>query len=91
MNVTSVNILNNPGHFTQPLQFEIQYECNTNLQHGEFRSPREPSSPVPVAVMLTIDAQFLSAVTLNLVASKDCGTAGADGRCLQIPMLTLRC
>lgn len=30
--MTSVRILNNPAHFTDPLQFEIEYECLVNLQ-----------------------------------------------------------
>ena len=34
INVTSVHVLNNPSYFLQPLQFEIQYECLYNLQHG---------------------------------------------------------
>ena len=35
VNVTNVAILNNPALFSQPLQFEIQYECVTNLADGE--------------------------------------------------------
>ena len=35
--VTSVAVLNNPGLFTQPMQFEIQYECLTALAHGKTR------------------------------------------------------
>jgi len=35
VSVTSVAVLNNPGLFTEPLQFEIQYECLTALAHGE--------------------------------------------------------
>lgn len=31
VNVTNVAILNNPTNFNQPLQFEIQYECVSNL------------------------------------------------------------
>ena len=37
VNVTSVNILNNPCAFTEPLQFEIQYECLAALEHGMIR------------------------------------------------------
>jgi len=33
VSVTSVAVLNNPGLFTEPLQFEIQYECLTALAH----------------------------------------------------------
>ena len=35
INVTSVEVLDNPTHFANPLQFEIQYECLYQLQHGE--------------------------------------------------------
>lgn len=34
INVTSVNILDNPSKVTNPLQFEIQYECLTELSDG---------------------------------------------------------
>ena len=43
VNVTNVSILNNPSLFSQPLQFEIQYECVTNLADGKserFRTPQ---------------------------------------------------
>ncbi|KAK9790758.1 hypothetical protein WJX73_006500 [Symbiochloris irregularis] len=33
VNVTSVNVLNNPTFFSAPLQFEIAYECHCELQH----------------------------------------------------------
>ena len=36
VNVTNVAILNNPALFNQPLQFEIQYECVSNLADGKF-------------------------------------------------------
>mmetsp|Transcript_13070 Transcript_13070/g.15773 ORF Transcript_13070/g.15773 Transcript_13070/m.15773 type:complete len:234 (-) Transcript_13070:899-1600(-) len=32
VNVTHVNVLDNPSRFTNPIQFEIQYECLFNLQ-----------------------------------------------------------
>jgi len=32
VNVTQVSVLDNPSRFTNPLQFEIQYECLFNLQ-----------------------------------------------------------
>ena len=34
MNITAVDVLDNPTLFTNPLQFEIQYECLHELQHG---------------------------------------------------------
>ncbi len=39
INVTSVEVLDNPTHFANPLQFEIQYECLYQLQHGEKGTP----------------------------------------------------
>ena len=35
INITSVNVLDNPSLFQNPLQLEIQYECLYPLQHGE--------------------------------------------------------
>jgi len=32
VNITHVAVLDNPSRFTNPLQFEIQYECLTSLQ-----------------------------------------------------------
>mmetsp|Transcript_19213 Transcript_19213/g.45827 ORF Transcript_19213/g.45827 Transcript_19213/m.45827 type:complete len:122 (+) Transcript_19213:530-895(+) len=31
VNITAVNVLNNPSLFTAPLQFEIQYNCQYDL------------------------------------------------------------
>lgn len=35
ISVTSVNVLDNPTKITNPLQFEIQYECLYDLQDGK--------------------------------------------------------
>ena len=35
INITAVNVLDNPTLFINPFQFEIQYECLQDLQHGE--------------------------------------------------------
>ena len=35
INITSVNVLDNPSYFVNPLQLEIQYECLYPLQHGQ--------------------------------------------------------
>jgi len=34
INVTNVTVLDNPCLFTNPLQFEIQYECLQPLANG---------------------------------------------------------
>jgi histone chaperone ASF1 len=36
VSVTSVRVLDNPAPFTNPLQFEIQYECLYPLKHGAY-------------------------------------------------------
>jgi len=36
INVTSVNVLDNPSDVTNPLQFEIQYDCLYDLADGAF-------------------------------------------------------
>jgi hypothetical protein len=40
ISVTSVQVLDNPQFFANPLQFEIQYECLHDLQHGARESGR---------------------------------------------------
>ena len=35
INIISVNVLDNPSYFQNPLQLEIQYECLYPLQHGK--------------------------------------------------------
>ncbi len=68
INVTSVSVLDNPSLFTNPLQFEIQYECLFDLKDGELAAcsllqslwrvssqglgPQTPSLP-PVAQILS--------------------------------------
>ena len=37
INITAINVLDNPTLFVNPFQFEIQYECLQDLQHGESR------------------------------------------------------
>jgi ASF1 like histone chaperone len=37
ISVTSVEVLDNPTSFTNPLQFEIQYECLYQLNNGEYQ------------------------------------------------------
>ena len=44
INVTSINVLDNPSKVTNPLQFEIQYECLYDLADG---APPPPASPPP--------------------------------------------
>jgi hypothetical protein len=34
ISVTSVIVLDNPSPFTNPLQFEIQYECSYEIEDG---------------------------------------------------------
>lgn len=36
INVTNVNVLDNPSKVTNPLQFEIQYECLADLADGKY-------------------------------------------------------
>lgn len=36
VNVTAVNVLDNPAPYTNPLQFEIHYECLNDLADGAF-------------------------------------------------------
>lgn len=43
VNVTNVAILNNPTNFNQPLQFEIQYECVSNLADGKYTALEKPA------------------------------------------------
>lgn len=36
VNITAVNVLDNPAPYTNPLQFEIHYECLNDLEDGAF-------------------------------------------------------
>jgi hypothetical protein len=42
INITAINVLDNPTLFVNPFQFEIQYECTQDLQHGA--SPMLPTT-----------------------------------------------
>lgn len=39
VNITSVNVLDNPAPFLNPLQFEIHYECLVDLAEGVHYGP----------------------------------------------------
>ena len=45
INIATVNVLNNPASFRDPLQFEISYECLYSLQHGTLRRQLGLSMP----------------------------------------------
>mmetsp|Transcript_69025 Transcript_69025/g.218317 ORF Transcript_69025/g.218317 Transcript_69025/m.218317 type:complete len:84 (+) Transcript_69025:259-510(+) len=45
INVTAVNVLDNPTGFSNPFQFEIQYECVSDLKEG--RLPPGTCAPRP--------------------------------------------
>ena len=44
INITSVQVLNNPASFGAPLQLEISYECHFSLQHGAPAAPETAQS-----------------------------------------------
>lgn len=46
VNVTSVQVLNNPNTFFAPLQFEISYECHCELQEGALAPLRHVGTEV---------------------------------------------
>jgi hypothetical protein len=45
INVTSINVLDNPSKVTNPLQFEIQYECLYDLADGARAARRRRVPP----------------------------------------------
>ena len=50
INVTSVNVLDNPSLFSNPLQFEVSYECLYDLNDGAAGRPGPalaPAAPSP--------------------------------------------
>lgn len=49
ISVTSVNVLDNPSKATNPLQFEIQYECMFDLADGERTAA--PAGPAALGVV----------------------------------------
>lgn len=57
VNVTSVNILNNPSPFSEPFQFEIQYECLAALEHG-----KSHVMPCNISDVCTTDVQSVVSI-----------------------------
>lgn len=39
INITAVQVLDNPTKFTNPFQFEITFDCNGALDDGKIASP----------------------------------------------------
>ena len=37
VNITNIQVLNNPARFTDPFQFEITFECISPLEQGTFQ------------------------------------------------------
>lgn len=57
INITAITVLDNPTLFVNPFQFEIQYECLQDLQHGECKWPCTGlSSAESFPLLLTVAA-----------------------------------
>ena len=54
INIASVNVLDNPTLFQNPLQLEIQYECLYPLQHGEGLKQLTASTHLQIAWRLML-------------------------------------
>lgn len=61
INVTSVSVLDNPSLFTNPLQFEIQYECLFDLKDGTLPCPRAKLLGLQALQAMPADTLYLSA------------------------------
>ena len=61
INVTSVNVLDNPSKVTNPLQFEIQYNCLYDLADGAcLMSTRERDVYVCILISIMTVVQIWS-------------------------------
>lgn len=61
INVTSVNVLDNPSKVTNPLQFEIQYDCLYDLADGAWlMSTRERDVYVCILISIMTVVQIWS-------------------------------
>ena len=45
VNITDIQVLSNPGRFTDPYVFKITFECISELTEGKARSRKAPSHP----------------------------------------------
>lgn len=79
ISVTSVNVLDNPSKVTNPLQFEIQYECMFDLADGERRRPPRDSvaiepnrPPCPSATMPSAHPALVWHQALRLALPQPC-------------------
>lgn len=88
INITAITVLDNPTLFVNPFQFEIQYECIQDLQHGELSAIFAPLCTLSSArnvlystlsAFLPIRAQKL-AVRSTEVGVKALGGADAAAR-----------
>lgn len=64
ISVTSVNVLDNPSKVTNPLQFEIQYECMFDLADGEAGALRAGRAAGGVGAALPADVALPPATPL---------------------------
>ena len=94
INITAVNVLDNPTLFVNPFQFEIQYECLQDLQHGEGLNHHQ-QGPYPTRVAckhaaLSVIAYRLPRVPIKLIFGAS-GHLSHDIRTVQCPSTPLPC
>ncbi len=69
VNITAVNVLDNPTYFTNPMQFEIQYECLHDLQHGARPAFVNNTTPASHSVLLVLRVCLSGAPFASVVLS----------------------
>ena len=80
INVTSVEVLDNPTQFGNPLQFEIQYECLYQLAHGE-DTPAQSRPAISHPAQTHGWARSSDGAACNCPAM--CRSASRSGRCVR--------
>lgn len=67
VNVTNVVVLDNPTTFTNPLTFEVTFECLQELDAGELRILL-----LSISFYLRTSTTFLFALKVQLIVLKNC-------------------
>jgi hypothetical protein len=78
-----VNVLDNPSYFQNPLQFEIQYECLHDLQHGARRLCL--AKDAPLLTTLCVPHECCRRLKCVLCSVRVCSSGGTLTTCCARP------
>lgn len=86
--ITSVDVLDNPSSFSNPLQFEIQYECVSQLEKGEHNLQKHRPGWTRLQPCSLVHLEFKFELASNSASTHNVSTA-LEGRCAK--MLRVAC